>query len=963
MTLKNKSLPLIWVILLKLIVLTPSVSKAQISVDLPVNNSVFQRNSSNQATINIAGNYTSSVISSVQARLVTPGTNTPISGFNWTIIDQDPTKGQFYGSLSNVPAGWYTLQIRSVKSGAVINSTTVNRVGVGDVFLAFGQSNAQGFPGISGLSVSSEKVITHNYIDSCSVEVPNFPVLGKITSSSNIGQHGITSWYWGKLGDNLVSMNGIPVAFFNGATAGASANNFVESFSGGGTIHPFTGSQFCQGINPDNTSGVGTPYQTFLKTVRYYNSLYGIRAILWMQGESDTHLGTSLSDYQSRLSSIIARTRADFGSTIPWVISRTSWYQSTGSSNVLNGQSNLLNTGNQVFTGPTTDEVNNSNPSYSGHRDAENVHFQAAGLTEIANRWSSVLTTNIYNGNTQSFYNLSNPISSNIVPEMTYSISGSNVTVTAPGGYSSYRWVTTDNYEGTVVSTSSSLTSTGSNVYRCFMTKSNGQIVMSQKVDIGKILIQQSLAQSCPGTTYLSDLAPYSLSNDVSGGPVEFDKSNGGTADGDGTVQSLNSTTFSKGIGVYGNSEVIYRLPAGVYTTFRASIGVDDDVLIGGSIIFKVFGDGNLLYTSPTMNALSSTINIDLAVCNYTTLRLVTENSGDGSINDMGNWSDARFTCESIGTPVSLSNYKKGSKCLGLTWSAPASGSPVGYEVYLDGNLVASLSSGTFNYIFGGLSPSTSYTIGVKAVSCSGAKSATASMSVQTNGILISYSPNFNFICIGDSVTPVLDNPGGVFTITSGAEYVDYFDTNTGKVVLNGSGPVKVKYIIDQGTACYDSTGTTINGQVKPPAPAISANIDLLNTKDTLSLSSNTNCSPYNLVWSNDSTSTTFKAKLADTTSFYARCQNSFCFSKSSNIIKAKVIPDCPNSFTLKSTGADLNYGNESFDFFAKNTITATNKLFSPTGAIFKAGKNILLTPGFEAKAGSVFSATIQGCP
>ncbi|KPM49700.1 NPCBM/NEW2 domain-containing protein [Jiulongibacter sediminis] len=944
------------------------LSKGQIVIDLPVNNSVFQRNASNQATINIAGNYSSGVISSVQARLVSPGTNSPISGFDWSIIDVDPSKGQFYGSLSNVPAGWYTLEIRSVKSGTVIQSTSVNRVGVGDVFLAFGQSNAQGYPGISGLPVSSEKVISHNYIDSCSFEVPHFPVLGKTTSSSNIGQHGITSWYWGKLGDNLVNNSGtgatgIPVAFFNAASGGASVQNFVDSFSGGSTINPFTGLQFCKGINPDDTTGVGTPYITFLKTIRYYNSLYGIRAILWLQGESDTHLGTSLANYQTRLSSIIARTRSDFGATIPWVISRTSWYQTTGSSNVLNGQSNLLNTGNQVFTGPVTDDVNNTNLPFSGSRDSPNVHFQSGGLSEIANRWSNSLTSNIYNNSTQSFYNLSNPVNPNTVPEMTYSVAGNNVTVTAPGGYVSYRWVTTNNYESTVVSTSQSLTSSGNNTYRCFMTKANGQIVMSQKVDIGKITNQQTIPSSCSGSVYLSDYTPYSLQNDPSNGPISFDQSNGGPSDGDGTQLMINGLTYSKGLGVYGSSEIVYKVTPGLYTNLRASIGVDDDISTGGSVIFKVYGDNNLLYTSSTLSSSNNAVEINVPLCSYRTIKLVTENSGDGSVNDMADWGNVRFTCESIGSPISLSNFKKGSKCLGLAWSAPASGSPVSYEVYLNGNLVTTLGSGTLSYIFSGLSQSTTYTIGVKAVSCSGAKSATASLSVQTNGILISYSPNFNFICIGDSVTPVLDNPGGIFTITSGSEYVNHFNTSTGKIVINGSGPVNVKYIIDQGTACYDSTGTTIYGQVKPSTPVISANINLLNTKDTLALTSNTNCSPYNLVWSNDSTSTSFKVKLADTTSFYARCKNSFCFSNSSNIIQAKVIPDCPNTFTLSSTVSDLNYGTESFDFFAKNTISAANKVFSATGAIFRAGKSIQLTPGFEARAGAVFSATILGCP
>ncbi|MGR3809671.1 NPCBM/NEW2 domain-containing protein [Jiulongibacter sp. NS-SX5] len=942
------------------VLIAPMLSLAQFTIDLPINKSVFQRNSAGQATINIAGSYSTKVISSVQARLVTPGTSTPISGFNWTIIDDNPVKGNYYGQLTNVPQGWYTLEVRTVKSGTVISSSSISRVGVGDVFLIFGQSNAQGWEGISGLSVSSDRVITHNYIDPCSISFPSFQSFDKIAIAGNIGQHGITSWYWGNLGDKLVTNNNVPVAFFNGATSGSSTQNFIDSFNGGATTHPFTGSQFCNGVNPANTSGVGTPYTTFLKTMQYYNSMYGVRAVLWMQGESETFLGSGQASYQTRLNSVISRVRSDFGSTIPWVMARTSFYGTYGSSsNVINAQTNLLNTSNQIFQGPFTDNVNNN--VTAGTRDTENVHLKGSGLSEIATRWNTSLTSNLYTGNTQNFFQVSNPISANSVPELGYTVSGSNVTVTAPSGYSSYRWVISDSYGSTSVSTSQSITSTGSNTYRCYMTKSNGNLVVSQKVDIAKILSQQSLASTCSGTTYLSNLAPYSLSNGL--GPVEFDKSNGSSADGDGTVQSLNTTTYSKGIGVYGNSEVTYRIPSGLYTSFKASIGVDDDVLSGGSVIFKVYGDGNLLYTSPTMNALSSTIDINLALCSYTMLRLVTENAGDGSTNDMANWSNARFTCESTGAPTALSTYKIGSKCLGLNWSAPSSGTAVNYEVYIDGNVVDTVSSDTYTYLFGGLTSSTTYTLGVKSISCSGAKSATSSISAQTNGRLISYSPNFNFICIGDTVMPSVDNPGGTFAIQDGAGMVDYLNATTGAIKLNGTGPVILSYIIDNGTNCYDTSGVYVYAQIKPLPPSISADVDLLNTGDAITLTSNTDCGSYDLIWSNGNTAVSFSTSPADTTQFYAQCKNSFCYSNQSNTITAKVIPDCPDSFYLEKGGANLNYGSRSFDFFAEDQIEALNIINSPTGAIYKAGDNIQLKPGFEVKSGSVFSATIGGCP
>lgn len=56
------------------------------------------------------------------------------------------------------------------------------------------------------------------------------------------------------------------------------------------------------------------------------------------------------------------------------------------------------------------------------------------------------------------------------------------------------------------------------------------------------------------------------------------------------------------------------------------------------------------------------------------------------------------------------------------------------------------------------------------------------------------------------------------------------------------------------------------------------------------------------------------------------------------------------------------NYTTGSTLQIASNTITATNKVISPAYAVYKAGKSITFSPGFEAKSGSLFVAEIGGC-
>ena len=87
-------------------------------------------------------------------------------------------------------------------------------------------------------------------------------------------------------------------------------------------------------------------------------------------------------------------------------------------------------------------------------------------------------------------------------------------------------------------------------------------------------------------STYFSDLTWTSMTNGY--GPVEKDQSNGQNAAGDGTTLTLNGTTYAKGLGAHAASDVRYALAAGC-TRFKASVGVDDEVATGGSVVFQVF--------------------------------------------------------------------------------------------------------------------------------------------------------------------------------------------------------------------------------------------------------------------------------------------------------------------------------------------------------------------------------------
>lgn len=930
---KNKVLIVILVFLV-----TQLSAFSQISIDLPINKSVFQRNNSNQADLYIAGTYQNSVVTSVQARLVLPGTSTPISGFDWQIIKSNPSKGQFHGQLTSVPAGWYTLEVRLVNTGSVLSISNVDRIGIGDVYLISGQSNAAGVDTVTVPINYNEKVLSHNNYQGCFASYPNFAQLSPINTGHKISVTGESPWAYSRLG-NLIETNlGIPVAFFNGGASGTSIENWLTSSNGGATNHPFTNAQYC--------NSVGAPYNIFNKALKYYPNIYGVRALIWHQGESDTFLNTSQADYTNKLSSFIAKTRTDFGSTIPWMVSRASYYEGNTSVNVTNAQNALINGANQVFAGPITD-------SYTSSDRVDNIHFNNSGVIEFADDLYNSITV----GN---FLNSSIPIPSKQLPELSVTVLNGSVTLNAPGGYSAYKWVPGNDINASALGTSASFSSS-SGTYRCYLTDVNGNITMTQAVNVNNILSQQSLSSTFVDSLYLSNYTPYSIQNGL--GPVAFDQSAGSTiSESDGSSMEINGLAYDKGIGTHSGSEIVYKMKTGFHSRLKASIGIDDDSFANASAIFKVYGENTLLYTSPTLTHLSDVLEIDVNIAGYSSIKLVVENDGGSVSANQANWAAARIIFDKS---KNLSIPRRYRYCIELNWEADNDANGIAsYQVFKDDVLQATVPSGTLNYTYSNLNQSTSYKLSIKAIDIYGYETPKVDTTVSTITFSILYSPNSQ-VCIGANILPDVQPEGGYFKINNKPDSVTFALTpSTGSVLFGSDGFVRLLYIWGEGTECADSSYFFLGGLVKPNAPTISNALDILiNKGSSLTFNASACSGDYSLEWYDQSTSPSITVSPTDTTSYYAFCKNSSCYSDTSNIVKVKVIPDCPNSFSLVSTTDDLSYGAKSFYFNASQTINAANMLTNPTGATFTAGESIKLNPGFEIKPGSVFSATIGGCP
>lgn len=495
--------------------------RAQFRISSPIDKAVYQR-SPNAAFITIAGQAAfvpCSAGSFVEYRIynINLQNGYAISTLpSYSSVSTDARGRYFFTQV--IGTGWYQFEVRAVNSSGQILYSNSLKFGVGDIYIIAGQSNAQSL-GLGDRSIGQqtpttvqsgdityEAVVSNNYTEYCQMgggKMPRFPVFSTLASGTtsalgnSIAPNGYSNWCYTRLGNRLAEQ-GIPVAFFNAAFGGSSIRTWYDSRGGG--------SQFCF------TGPVaGEPYATLKKCLNYYGSLFGVRAVLWHQGEADNKNITqgkqnpdvTQNEYTYDLIALINQSRTDFGSQLSWVVSKTSWNEGQADSRITDAQADVLAGLNPSFSGSPSRTDNSAlsflpilgvvtdNYDNSYRIDLTNpldkVHFNnnqdpttlvgIDGLRFLGDLWKNILPLSS-----------GTPISSSSIQDITVTKSGSSFTLTAPSGYSSYYWVKNTDRLDNPFSTSSSITvSDDFSEYRCFLKKSNGNFELTASA-IGKSL-------------------------------------------------------------------------------------------------------------------------------------------------------------------------------------------------------------------------------------------------------------------------------------------------------------------------------------------------------------------------------------------------------------------------------------------------------------------------------------------
>lgn len=347
---------------------------AQVSITFPVNRAIFQRNASNTGVIPIGGTFQARV-EKIEARLI------PINGGNlvdWTAIAVNPNYGTFIGGIY-AQAGWYKLEIRASFGGNIIGTSSIEKVGIGEVFIVSGQSNAQGYEGRGNLPAYDDRVncIT-NFYSYGQISEPPFPIISQLSENVKIAPLGNGSWCWGKLGDLLTTKLNVPILFINTGFEAMGIEAWSKSADGE------RGQDFYSG----NFALPGYPYENLKKSLHYYANMFGVRSVLWHQGETDNDKKTSTEKYRQGLEYIIDRSRRDTGKNISWMISRVSRVSSGTYQPVIDAQNQIIQNFPNTFAGPETDAILSR---------TDGVHFYGDGLVQFALSWNEKLDFNFFN--------------------------------------------------------------------------------------------------------------------------------------------------------------------------------------------------------------------------------------------------------------------------------------------------------------------------------------------------------------------------------------------------------------------------------------------------------------------------------------------------------------------------------------------------------------------------------------
>jgi hypothetical protein len=303
----------------------------------PLTRQIFQRQAGS-TVIPITGATSGN---NAKARLL------PIAGELGSASDWQPvtiTNGQVTGSIAAQP-GWYDLQLKCYSGTRLVSDSTLNKIGVGDLFLTCGQSNFGNF---------YQPLVTTNPNDKINSRGLGANVWRR-AADPQATCDGTFSSVFPKLGDLITARTGYPVGFLNVAVSNSIMSSWAQA---------------------------GANYSRLTQAVAIIGAT---KSVLLHIGETDASASRDQTSFTTSLKSMIDGIRVATGVQTPIGIARTTHPNEAIGTGVLAACLDVGTNYAGCFLGAYTDTLGNSYRT-------DTVHFNSStGRDAHAALWFDAL--------------------------------------------------------------------------------------------------------------------------------------------------------------------------------------------------------------------------------------------------------------------------------------------------------------------------------------------------------------------------------------------------------------------------------------------------------------------------------------------------------------------------------------------------------------------------------------------
>jgi hypothetical protein len=339
----------------------------------PLDFEVFQRQSREEGSISIKGR-SELPVERVEARISGQSLTGPVSA-RWHNLQLDRATGEFHAELSMAAGGFYKIEVRVRHSSRDVETATVSHVGVGEVFVISGQSNSTNYGEVR--QVTETGMVTT--FSGETWRLANDPQPG-VQDNSKEGS------FIPSFGDALYRKYHVPIGVTSIGHGSTSVRQWLPAGEAVEVMPTMT--KYVQQRADGALVSDGTLFNGMMQRIEGLGPR-GFRAVLWHQGESDSHQKPeheiSGETYRRMLEHVILSSRKQAGWEIPWFVANVSYGkpETPSSPAIREAQQNLWRTG-VALQGPDTDVLG---PAFR-QNGGKGVHFNDAGLKAHGLLWA-----------------------------------------------------------------------------------------------------------------------------------------------------------------------------------------------------------------------------------------------------------------------------------------------------------------------------------------------------------------------------------------------------------------------------------------------------------------------------------------------------------------------------------------------------------------------------------------------